>query len=63
LNEINTIESDQGVYMKDNKVIGLMCAFICHNIQISIDFLTCAHFMNMPLFAHNSSPQLVLYLF
>jgi len=29
-----------------NKVIGLMCAFICDKIQIGIDFLPYAHCLN-----------------
>ncbi len=41
-----------------NKVIGLKCAFICHELQIGIDFfLTCTHCTNIV------SPALFLYLF
>ncbi len=41
-----------------NKVIGLKCAFICHKLQIGIDFfLTCTHCTNIV------SPALFLYLF
>ncbi len=59
-------ESECSVCMNaKNKVIGLMCAFICHKIQIGIYvFLTCIHCTNIVSHClHIITTLLFLYLF
>ncbi len=60
-------ESECSVYMNTNNMIGLMCAFICHKLQIGIfifsDMRT-LHKYSLSVFAHNNhSLALFLYLF